>query len=469
MLKRLFPKIKDNELVKKIQVFLSSKWSMILIVLFTALSNLFSWEIFVFYLFTFIIILATLFSDDLLCLLPIACCGYFTFSRRNNPLAWKQISIFLSTSGKVHLWIIGIIIFIFAVSRFILDISRNKNRKKPKLLFGFLALGLAYVFAGIFSGGYDIRTIFFGFIQIVSLSFCYFYFYFTIDWEKVKKDYFAFLFMALSCLLSVEILGMMIYGGAFSSSVFVRFELYTGWGMYNNVGCVAVMCFPAIFYLATTKKNGWIFSLIGTINFLFVLLTQSRTSMLIGSVVYAVCVLISLIKSDRKEKLGNIIVYSSTFVLGLICLILFKDRLADLYSSIIQVGADDNGRIEIYKRGLAQFKESWMFGKGFYSCDAYQWGVSNPNDFLPPRYHNTVVQLLACGGVVALIAYLFHRVQTFIVLLKNRSLEKWFIMISIASLILMSLLDCHMFNFGPGFLYSALLLFAEKMDNIKKE
>jgi len=73
-----------------------------------------------------------------------------------------------------------------------------------------------------------------------------------------------------------------------------------------------------------------------------------------------------------------------------------------------------------------------------------------------------VVQLLVSAGVVGLVAYLAHRVDTVVFFLKRRSRENSFIACSIIVLLITSLLDCHFFNLGPVLFYSAALAFAEQ-------
>lgn len=451
----------ENKFVIKMREYLDSKWTLFGILLLALISNVFSMEIPVFYIYTILIALVCLFCDDLLPLLPVACAGYMTFSKPNNPLSKDQTSIFIKPVGKINMIIIGVLIAIFVITRLVFDIINHKERLKvPKLLIGYVALGISYIFAGLFSEEYEFRSSFFGLVEILTLSFCYFIFYFTVDWKKVNKDYFALLFTSLSVMISFEIIGMLIHSGFFSTTGdFDRGLLFTGWGINNNVGGQACICLPAAFYFSCTKKNGWIFTLLGTFNYLCLLCTQSRASMLCGSFFYLCCLVIVMIKSINRK--ANIIVYISLLLSITAFAFIFKTKIEELFSSVIDKGLDDNGRFEIYEIGFNQFKESWVLGKGWYCSGTFQWGVYDPDDFLPPRYHNTIIQLIASGGIVMLVAYIYHRFETLKLFFKNFSLEKLFMGLCIGGLLSTSLLDCHFFNLGPGFLYSALLLLME--------
>ena len=165
----------NNKLINTLKQFLNSKWMMFLIVAAAAISNLFGLEIITYYIYTGIIIFTILFNEAMLPLFPIPCVAYMTFAKRNNPLSVEKTSTFLHNSSAIHMLIIGITISIFVIPRIIHDIVKNKDRRKmPKLLYGFIALGLSYILGGIFSKAYGFRTAFFGLVEILTLSFTYF-------------------------------------------------------------------------------------------------------------------------------------------------------------------------------------------------------------------------------------------------------------------------------------------------------
>ena len=468
MLIKFFPSLGDNIIVKYIKRGLESKYSAILIAALTLLSNLFSLEIPIMYAYAVIVALAALFCDDLLCLIPMALCAYFLFSKVNNPLDPAHTSIFLGSEGLLHLAVAAALIAIFTITRWIFEFVTHKERRKlPKLTWGFVALGGAYVLGGLLSTYAGFDTSFFGLVQILALAFSYYYFYFTVDFKKVDKSYFAYLMTVVGFLLCGEVLGMLYYGGFFEAvGGFNRGGLYTGWGIYNNVAGAMIMCMPAPFYYAATKKNGWAFLLLGNLFFAALLFIQSRGGMVFGTVLYGLCVIVTIWKASKKKAL-ILTELGLLLIVGVVALI-FRDKIADMFMSVIDVGMNDSGRFEIYKDGLTQFLDFPIFGNGFYACQNFRWGDNTIGKFLPARYHNTYVQLLASGGMVAFTAYFFHRAQTLWMLFKKRSVEKYFIALCVLGLLLTSLLDCHFFNFGPGLTYSALLLFLE-MDHLREE
>ncbi len=462
MITKIFPRLGDCTIIKYLKRGLESKYSAIPIAALILCSNLFSWEIPIMYTLVGLFAIAVLFADDMLCMMPFACGVYFLFSKQNNPLDGAHTSVFLSDAGKTHLWVISCILAVCILSRLIFDIVAHKERRKfPLLSVGFVALGISYVLGGLFTSYYKLDTVFFGLTQIISISISYFFFYYTVDFKKVKKSYFAFLMIVMGFLLCGETLGMLQSGGFFTTEgEFYRGNLYTGWGIYNNVAGAMIMCIPAPFYYATTKeKHSWFFLLIGNIFYITILFIQSRGGMVFGSCVYALCLLITFWKTKQRKS----VVFSQVCIwisIGLICLF-FQDKIADMFYSIIQSGMNDSGRFNIYENGLRQFLDAPIFGNGFYACTAFRWGDNMIGKFLPARYHNTIVQLVASGGMVALLAYGYHRFQTLRMIFKKRTVEKYFIGACVLGLLLTSLLDCHFFNFGPGLTYGSLLLLLE--------
>ena len=468
MIVQIYSKLKENLLIKAIRNCLDSKWMMIALIALTAISNIFGAEIFVYYCYTIIIVLATLFCDDLLSLFPIPCCGYMTFSKSNNPLSKEQSSIFLKQSSITHMIIIGITISIFVITRIIFDIIKHKERRtRPKLLFGFIILGLTYILGGLFTNSYSTKTALFGLIQILTLSFTYFCFYFTVDWRRVNKNYFPILFTLIGFLMVTEVFNMLLISNFFNTTgSFNRGNLYTGWGIYNNVAGICIFTIPAPFYFACTKKNGWIYSLLGTLFLVFTILTQSRNGILMGTITYGICALFTLIKTKKTERIKHLITFFALLITAITILFMFKETIINLFFGVYKAGTNDSGRFNIYKHGLEQYIESPILGKGFYECEAFRWGIPyKEGSFLPPRYHNTYVQILASCGTIGIIAYLFHRFETIKLFYKSKDTANQLIGITLIGFILIGLLDCHFHNFGPGFLYSALLLLSEKIYN----
>ncbi len=475
MLTAAFPKLENMKCTRFLRAFFRSAYYPFLVAALMAVSELFALEIPVYYIYLLFGILCVFFCEDTLGVLPVVCCGYMTFSAQNNPGRFPKTTAFADPKVMLALAMVLILAGIVLLGRLVQCILLGR-RGMPRLTFGFLALGVAYMLAGAFSGYYASDTFFYGVVQILSLAFFYFYFFFTVDWEKADKRYIFFILMAIAAGLFAEILGMYWQSGILTAEYPDRSMLFTGWGIYNNVGGMMAMCMPAPFYFSLkSKKNGWLFTLLGCIFMLGVILTQSRSAIFCGGAVFAAAAVIVLCRTRGKERIINASLFGVFAAALIVAVILLRNNVSSLFTSLFGIDLNDNGRFEIYGNCFKTFREFPIFGKGFYHTP----GVVMTNDgvmhvvypdsssdfgFLPARAHNTILQLLASGGIVALVAYLFHRAQTLFLFFRRPTAEKTVIALCVASLLLTSLLDCHFFNFGPGLIYSCLLVAAEGSD-----
>ena len=474
MLTESFPKLNDCRAVRFLRAFFRSRYYIALIVALMVCSELFGAELFVYYSYFLFMAVALLFTEDTLAVVPPAVCGYMTFSAKNNPVLFPDTAVFSKPAAATALIVVLVLIGVFLVSRLIFELVKRPKKGFPKLTVGFLVLGVAYLVGGAFSGHYSARTAFFGAVQTLSLCLFYFYFYYTIDWKNTDKSYLFEVFTIVGVGMLVEIGGMYFGKDVFSASGVNRDKLFTGWGVNNNVGCVMAMCMPAPFWFSATDRRAWGFSVLGCCFYLGVLLTQSRTAMLFGTLLFCACIAYTLVCSRGKQRVGNAIVFGVVILAMVVFVAAFQEEFNKLFYSVIRDEFGSRGRLEIYQACWEVFLSDPLFGVGFYASPGALVGhpgiITAPEGvFLPPRAHNTYVQLLASTGTFGFFAYFYHRFETIALLFRRPSKEKTLIAFSIAALILTSILDCHFFNFGPAILYSILLVFAEKRSESAEE
>lgn len=466
MLSEYSEKIGASRTAMLIGKFLHSVYFIALIVGLMVCSNLFGWELPVFYLYLLLGILIVLFDNDLKGLIPIVLCCYMTISYENNPAMNVGTSRFYDPAFLTQIVVIASAAVVLIVARLITVIRRSEKKPLPKLVFGFGALGLAMVLGGLFSPYYSLKTVCFGLVVLASLCALYFIFYYGVNYRSLDKRYWAIVFTAIGCGLLFELLGMYIKSGMLFSGgeVIDRGVLQTGWGMYNNVGCLIAMSLAAAVYLAYTEKLGWVFTILSVVLFAGLVMTQSRSSILFGAAVYLAALVILLVKCKKSERLKHGLVLCVSLLVALILVLSLWEKLYTLFYSLLARTFDGevvNGRTEIYKQAIEHFKLNPFFGVGFYQCTAFRWGELPKDAFLPPRYHNTVLQMLASCGIFGLICYALHRFETVVLFLRRPSMTKTFIALSILPFLLTSLFECHFFSFGPALFYAVLLALAE--------
>lgn len=466
MLCGIFPNLANVRPIAVLRTFLRSVPYAALVILIMVVSEVGSLELFAFWTYFVMGLLSILFCEDSLPVLPIVLCAYMTVSRPNSTVHYLGSTMFDDPSSQIQLFIlIGLCSALLLGHLAYALFDKRRRKTMPCLLGGFLLLGAAYMLGGSFTEFYDGRTLLFAFLQPVSLTLFYVYFHYTLRWEDIDKGYFPALFCGLGMGIFVQIVGMYTYPSVIQGGAVIREELYTGWGTYNNVACIMGMCIPAPFYFAVTKKHGWIYTLLGTFFYLSTLLTQSRGGMVFGSVTFFLCTLYAVRVAKREEVKGLFAVPLAMFAGMAVLLLAFPETVGALFHSVIEAGLDSSNRFELYAACWKIFLKHPVFGVGFYATPGFAF--DSEWSFLPPRAHDTYLQLLATGGLVLFAAYAFHRYQTIVLLLKSRSAEKWFALFCILAMLLMSIVDCHFFNIGPPILYGIVLGYAENSSRMR--
>ena len=201
------------------------------------------------------------------------------------------------------------------------------------------------------------------------------------------------------------------------------------------------------------------------VGFLFVIctiMTCSRTSLVAAIAVYGVCVVVALTHGQNRKKVA---LHLTLMVAACLLVAVFlQKQLLHLFSEFFAKITDPSSRHILFAEGLKVFKEAPVLGSSFYSPGYQPWDFSvidTFSNFFPPRWHNTIIQLLASCGIAGILAYGFHRFQTIRLFCRRKGADRLLIALSILTLLACSLLDCHFFNVGPVLFYSALLAFLE--------
>ena len=471
---RSFIRSDKSIVVRLLNRFVSSNLCVFVLAALAGLAFTFSRE-FEFYVFVIIYgLYVGLFADDLSPLMPLFIFCYVTPSPSNNPGSTTD-SVFYGASGTFLLIFVLTVVFLIFVR-----IANDRNMglkklffKKRFMTFGILLLGAAYMLSGILWERYDefaTRNLVFAALQFLSVFLLYFIFSATVDWSRFKVHYLVCIGIAVGLLVSYELLWVYANNGIITDGVINRGRIETGWGIRNNIGAIITLAIPFPFYFATKKLFPAPWILIGCALFVCSILTCSRASALCAIGIFGLSYLIMLV--NARNKFGA---YFTTVVLlvGLVVfVVIFWEEIVKLFSGIMKIYeyvdgdlvVNDQDRIKNYKLGIKAFLDQPIFGKTFYPTDADIYDAATLDSFssfFPPRWHNTIIQMLASCGLVGIIAYAIHRLSTVVVLVKRRSLVNVTIGLSILVFLLMSLLDCHFFNIGPTLFYSTMLAVME--------
>lgn len=384
----------------------------------------------------------------------------------------KNTPFLLTGAGSDYYFrpeILGQIIFIAvlfissALYRFVL-VAIKKQFKVTPVFIGMCALCAVLLLNGVFAKNYDVKNLVFGGLMTVCILGVYIIFKDSIKLTEKSFEYIAFAFLALSALLIIEL--FVIY--VTKKDIFIdgkinRGAIVFGWGVYNTYGLYIIMCIPAVTYLAAKKKYGFGFTVYSLFVVAAAVLCCSRQAMVGAAVIYPLCLVILLVKG--KNRIANLIVIGATTVAGIILACIFSKQIyafiKEIMENIIVNGTlNGSGRWSIWQEALCYFEASPLFGAGFFV--KFEHWKDTGNGILPHLCHNTVLQLMCSCGVVGIIAYAVHRVQTVICFFKNVTPERTFIALAVLGMLLLSLLDTHLFNILPTILYSFFMAVLDK-------
>lgn len=450
--------------------WIRSPWYVLTLAVLTAVSNLLGLDLGLYTLFMGLCIFISLLSSDLLPLMPILILCYVSPSRENNPGRYPG-SIFYPLNGGIYLGLLLALFLACLVWRLTKDPDlggRKFLQAERRLLPSMLFLGASYLLSGIGMDEYFSlmgQNLVFAVIQCFAVLGLYWLFTGAVRWEQAPRGYLAWTGLAVGFVVLVQLLENYLSGRIFEDGTINRELIATGWGMHNNVGCMMAMMMPFGFYLAGQSKRGWLFNVLGTLLFLGVLLSCSRGSILMAGIAYCLCAFL-LLKGPESRK-QNLRVYLIALGAVAVAVVVLLPKLLGVFRLFISQLGNVSQRDNLLYYGICQFLGEPVFGGSFFPQGSYvPWDWANLDafsSFFPPRWHNTLVQMLASCGTVGITAYLIHRGQTVKLFWKRRSAEHTFLAISLGVLLCAGLLDCHFFNVGPVLFYSMSLAFAEKI------
>lgn len=469
----IYSRLRRAPFVPAMDRFLYSPAYLILLGVLTLVSCAYSQELLVYCCYAGFFVYLCFFGRDYLPAIPILVCCCIAPSSANNPgrnehsVLWENIWVFAAVAVTI-------------IASVILRLSTDPQiggkaflSRKRKLLPGILLLGISYCLAGVGSGHYfdrGVNNLIFVALQFGAIFLPYYFISGAVCWEKAPRHYLAWVGICIGFVLIGETVFLYLTQDVIVDGKLFRERIVVGWGVYNNIGAFLAMMIPFASQMVCTSRRKWIWQLCCIVFLGGVVITCSRASILTAFVIFSMCFLLTLWRCKKRWA----IVCVNAVVFALLCWWIRENwALVErmLEGWLLKINSV-NSRFDGYKAGLEQFRKYPIFGGTFFPLD-YDldvWaGLEKFTSFAPARWHNTPVQLLATGGVVSLAAYGFHRIQTIRLFVKNPSTENLCIALSVAALLIASLMDCHFFNVGPTMFYAMALAFGENSQFSKIE
>lgn len=384
-------------------------------------------------------------------------------SVQNNP-EYNNIPF-----GQWGMLVPAIIVGVFVITALVYRVVNNfrfKQFKPTPMLYGMAAFSAVIFLGGLGAENYRFQNLMFGAFMFLALVVIYAVVKDNIKCSEKTFTQIAFALFAFSVLLVVELavnyltVDDIIINGEINRSA-IRF----GWGPYTSYGVLAVMTIPAITYLAGKLKYGFPLTLYAAVVAAATILSCARQGIAALIVIYPLALLLQIVKG--KNKIANGCLMGVILVICLVFFGMYFDSIIGfikkLFENVIVNGEfDGSGRKILWNQAIINFKKYPVFGIGFYTDTIYDYTNFR---FLPYVYHNTILQMLGACGIIGLIAYAVHRLQTVLCYCKNVTVERSFIVLAAMSILITSLLDVHLFGIWLTMVYGFFVAVLEKSVN----
>lgn len=363
--------------------------------------------------------------------------------------------------GQPHILaqiIVLVVIVLLAIAFRFSSIIVKKKFKPTPVFYGLCLLSIAFVLNGIFSDNAQLKNFLYGLAMAFFFLGIFTFLKDDLDVSEVGFERIAYTLFAFSFVPMIELfVAYLTIDGLVDSSGINRNLMSFGWGTYNSVGLLVNVSIPGVLYLAGKKKYGFVFTAFSVLMLAVVALSCSRQAIITAAVVYPASLIALFIKS--KHRLMNAVTFMSSILVCVITLLILHNNLWDYFIKLFQSIKVDgewsgSGRTALWECAINDFSLAPVFGCGFYANLSHILGATR---IWPLMYHNTFMELLGACGIVGLIAYLIHRVQTVQSFFRNVTYERFVVALVILALLITNIFDNPLFKIMPTMIYSFML------------
>lgn len=414
--------IKDN-----IEKYLKSKWYLLTIVSLVFIGwhvrvggkllgqHLFNTLIMILLIVIWFFVVS--FYDNMAYGIPIIM-GY-SYLFNSTDLNLKTFSEFLPLLIAAIIFVLGIIIH---VVRF------RKKIKPGRLTLGLTLMALASLIPFIY--------VKFSFpIFILSLVGIFHLLEYTIfdNYAKIDTKHFILLLYYLSWLITLQAwtryTGYIVKHGFSSLPNGIRdswgkFGNF-GWGVTNDVMIHLLLLLPSHLYFIIKNPKRFSYWL----GLMFIMITFAISGSrggVMGLFIAVPFYIYILIRYGNRDVRRNLILFTILFLGAIIYSGQIIKYIWDGF--IASLDNPTTGRTDLWRRAIEVFKKYPLFGGGW-GAETMNWG----SDRRVIVYHSTFFHTLAIMGIYGIIAVAINWWESFIIMCRKISLEKWIILVGFIS------------------------------------
>lgn len=397
---------------------------------------------------------------DLKSFLPPLFMFIFAVTLKHAPRLPTFSDYYFTASVLISIGILVCVLFAALVLHFVIwGGFTDMFRRKTRLTWFILPLSVALLCNGLFAEGYAPINITYSLALIFVWFFLYLFFRFGLSGGQETIRYFCVVCQWTAILLILELIYVYITCDVLVNGIIVEGRIYFGWGINNNYGAAMVILLPPLFYLAGSRKNGWIQFFLIIVSYAAILLSMCRAAVLVGFVIF-LCCLIAVCLDGANRNLFRFLLGVSLLT-GLVLVITLRTQIIETFSFLFNAGFSDAGRFDLWRGGIEIFRRYPVFGGGFNAVSYYELFHSWAGSGMPGMLHNTIIELLCVSGAFGGLTYLAYRARTVQMVLYRMNGERFFLGMMIAAIVGVGMLDNPMFNFYPTFFTTVALVLIE--------
>lgn len=457
----MLTKVRNNRVISKINKFIDGRGFAPVFAAFVLAVHCLGLDVAGYVLSVLLFVYINVFCDDVRPVFVIAFLVPMCASEKHAPGYNHGDGYYSSIGVIIALSLCVAAILATIVYRFVICKGYKNLFKKAPLAVGLIIFSATLLTAGLFSKYWSVDSLFVaGMVIGTSLLF---YVYASVS-TLPKEDNLRYI-GRLCAITTVEILIQLLifYIGNFDFSSGVldgvwKGNIIVGWGISNSIGEFLVLMLAGVLSLAYTEERGFVYYVLAMLSLVGAYFTLSRCAVLIGVGVFAVgSVAIAIASKEKQKNRLLLLVFLAALALA-IAFLARTERIEGFFKFFKDSGFGDRGRFGLWKEFMELWKEYPVLGTGFAAFKKIHSSPSVFHNFA----HDTIVQMLSSAGVVGLLGYMIHRIQTIKLFVSKPTINRLFLVLGVASYVAMGLIDTITFFASFIVVYTIFLVCIEK-------
>ena len=324
--------------------------------------------------------------------------------------------------GLMHLWPVFIPVGLALVVFFVRNIIRKAKMKDKfrlgKMFFPQLAVSVALLLGGVGVISTERYMAALPNVLILGVAGIVVYLiarnFISTEGGVDRATYFAKTLAYVGVVVALELV-VAIAKRHIDPSEWANVVWHVGWGNRNNISTYLLFTAPMCFYLALKDERKSVFYIfLAAFQYICLVMTFSRGGILFGFIAMVIGGVVLIARS--KNKMWQVISIGAVLGAVLIFYLSCMDGVHDVLNSLKARGTGLSGRESLYDEAIRIFKDNPFQGNGMGYIG--HWGVFG-DAIKMYWFHSTFSQVIACMGVIGLIAYGYSYGVKIFVLAKN--------------------------------------------------